>query len=383
MNMKKIITLMALSCLLAPGATILADTYDTGSWTSGDGNTEVSMTIDSSYTVTIPESLTLPHSMGYTGADNNVNVVSGATIPKNEAISVTLAAGKTFTAAYAGDSSATVPYKVKINEQGGIANTTDGAVNVLIVDSTTAHDAGAAATMKVGFDEAPNYKYSGTYSDSIQFNVTCEELPTPTPETTINIGGEPFKFVKQENGKYLVVQAGSVGNSNYNSGTGEFDVYYYTPYSESLVKGSIDSWFNNKFTSYTNAGDADTITLDGYTIYKTTLNGATSATMGSDSNDENVIFQNGYLSVPNGGTGTNAISAYAFAVSKADVNGQMATFGEDSTQESIRVANGSATWGRSPGADKHTAFGMHTDGMLYGFGVQSNIKVKAAFWISK
>jgi len=166
MNIKKIITLMAVSCLLAPGAT--GSAYAVGD----DYTTDVTTTIEPSYEVTIPESLTLPHSATYTGAENNVAIQAGTQIPKGYAISVGIAAGQTFSAAY--DESTTVPYKVKINTNPGIANTTGGAVSVLTANADVAHDTGATATMKVGFDSTPTFKYAGTYSDSVQFEVSCD-----------------------------------------------------------------------------------------------------------------------------------------------------------------------------------------------------------------
>jgi hypothetical protein len=371
--MKKIITLIALSCLLAPSSTILADTYDTGSWTSGDGTTEVSAAIEPSYEVTIPETLTLPHSASYTDATNNVAIQAGAQIPKGHVISVSLASGQTFSATYA-DESTTVPYKVKINTNDGIANTTGGAVSVLTANADVAHDTGATATMKVGFDSAPNFKYAGTYTDSVQFEVRAG-LPIPAPGTQIMIGGEAFNYVKAESGRYLVVQAGNAGTVQYNSSPA------YVPYENSIIKGQVDSWFNNKFTSYSNDANDSMITVDGYTIYKTTLNGATSNNVGDSTNWENETFQNGYLSKPYNGSETDAISAYAFVISKADLNAQ--TAGGGTTPESIRAANGSYIWTRSPGSEANKAAGVDSSGNIVSGDVNSyGITVKAAFWVS-
>ncbi|MDR3242307.1 MAG: hypothetical protein LBT37_09075 [Lactobacillaceae bacterium] len=378
MNKKKIITLVAVASLLAPSSTILADTYNTGSWSSGDdGATEVSVAIDPTYEVTIPESLVLPTQTGYTNDPNNIEIQSGATIPKGDVISISLASGQTFSATYS-DSSTSVPYKIKINENAGIANSTGAAVTVLTADADKAHDEGATATMNVGFDTQPDFKYSGTYTDSVQFEISAG-TPAPTP-SSINIGGVPFNFVKEENGRYLVVQAGNAGLGAYtNEAT-------YVPYANSLIKNNIDSWFNTRFTEYSNDGTAETITLGAYTIYKTTLNGATSNDLGSTSNFADSNFQNGYLSTPNGGAGTNSISAYAFVVSKADLNAQTVAVGGN-TPESIHAANngsgGQYTWSRSPGRSTTSAMGLNEVGDIRSVARDTSIScVRAAFWIS-
>ncbi|MDR3240872.1 MAG: hypothetical protein LBT37_01705, partial [Lactobacillaceae bacterium] len=296
---------------------------------------------------------------------------AGAQIPKGHVISVSLAAGQTFSAAY--DESTTVPYKVKINTNPGIANTTGGAVSVLTANADVAHDTGATAIMKVGFDSAPTFKYAGTYSDSVQFEVRAG-VPAPAPGTSIFIGGVEFNYVKEQNGKALVVMAGSAGESQYQTDpTGNYKAYY-----ESLIEKVVNIWFKNTF-DYENAGSEDTITIDGYTIYKTTLNGATTNVHGGF---EDTGFQNQYLSVPAGSSGTNAITAYAFVVSKADINAQSVSNGGYNTAEGSRVANGASyTVMRSPGENSdHVA--LMSPARIYDNDVDfSAMPVKPALWI--
>ncbi|MDR3240961.1 MAG: hypothetical protein LBT37_02155, partial [Lactobacillaceae bacterium] len=291
---------------------------------------------------------------------------AGAQIPKGHVISVSLAAGQTFSAAY--DESTTVPYKVKINTTPGIANTTGGAVSVLTANADVAHDTGATATMKVGFDSAPTFKYAGTYSDSVQFEVSCDG------GVPIVIAGMQFDYVKSQTGKELYVLNGTASHVPYCKD-------YYKAYGDSLLRERIDDWFEDSFAGHTNNDSDATIDVDGYTIYKTTLNGATSASTG---NFNNVEFQNLYQSVPEGGVGTNAITAYAFAVSKADINAQSASSGDPNTKEGTRVAQNletDYTYLRSPGQNS-TSVGAMNASTIYSLSPTSpSFSVKPAIWI--
>ncbi|MDR3190571.1 MAG: hypothetical protein LBT80_05120 [Lactobacillaceae bacterium] len=163
-----------------PMGLVAADTYTfsdgSGTW-SGDGATEVSTTIASTYEVTIPETLTLPQTATFTEEEDNVTVTSGAQIPADQSILVKLTGGgagdQTFTAEYEGATDDDINYLVKLNSDAPIANTSSDATNQVIkVTASQAHDSGATGAINVGFSDTPDFKYSGKYSQNVAFTVS-------------------------------------------------------------------------------------------------------------------------------------------------------------------------------------------------------------------
>jgi len=193
----------------------------------------------------------------------------------------------------------------------------------------------------------------------------------------IVIAGMQFDYVKSQTGKELYVLSGVAANVGYSKeNNGE-----YVAYENSKLKEAVDDWFEDSFAGHTNNGSDNTIVVDGYTIYKTTLNGATSASTG---NFNDVEFQNQYRSVPEGGLGTNAITAYAFAVSKADINAQSASSGDPNTKEGTRVAQNLATdytYLRSPGQNANSVGAINASAIYSWNDGSVSYNVKPAIWI--
>lgn len=338
------------------------------------GDSTVEYAVEPSYIVTIPTGITIDP----TTKLGSGSVVLGANpkLPYDERI-ITVRVNSTNS------------WKLKIpNEQTDVAynfgtSTTGSELKAggkITFTADGENNEAISTPVYASLPSGSDFKYAEKYSDTVNYTIsTGVPTPVPAPGTQIMLGGEAFNFIKEENGKYLVIQDANVATGPYYGSNANVS------YNDSLLKGQVDTWFNNKFTGHTNDGNADTITVDGYKIYKTTLNGATSNAEGTPDNFKDPTFQNGYLSTPNGGTGTNAISAYAFVLSKADLNAQTADMGEE-TPETLLASNGENTWNRSPAMGPlislNLVAGLEGYGAVAIYRVTTSQQIRAAFWIS-
>ncbi|MDR3240876.1 MAG: hypothetical protein LBT37_01725 [Lactobacillaceae bacterium] len=395
LNSKSLSGLFAIGASVAfLSAPVQADTYSNGSWTSGDGETEITTTIDPSYTVTIPSTITLPQSDSYTNETANVYVSAGSTIAKNQIINVNLSADQTFAVEHTGAASDQVPFKVKINAGTGIAST-PVAVNVLSVNADDAHDLTSSANLNVGFDtgSAPDFKYAGNYYGSINFDVSTSALVTaeePVVGGTVNLNSNTMNVVKKVSnaGKnyYLVIEAGQGTQAQYNNGAN------YGSYNSSALKTAIDAQATSVVTS--NTGTQNVVAPEGYKIHSTVLRGSDNGSAGSILNWASADFQNAFCSIPldSGVTaGASDTVAYAFVPSFADLQGASAgtsfTFSGQINVLASDVTNVAKTdvntWLRSPGHSNVGAAALTSTGTLTGIHVSYNQAARMAFWISK
>lgn len=180
---------LAATLLSAPA---FADTYNgtTGAWASdpGGGKTTVTYTVPSTYTVVIPDSITLTTANTAVGETNNVFIKTSSQVGDSETITVSLAP-QTFTATKTGSS---MPFTVSYAVQNGTAAsgavdadaTLSMAVPILIqtgtqigaVADTTEATTGAAnlsATVqaRVTSTQIAQASIAGQHTGTIQFSV--------------------------------------------------------------------------------------------------------------------------------------------------------------------------------------------------------------------
>lgn len=158
--MKKIITLALVSAMaLSVSATVFATdiTPETSSWI----DTEVTYNVDPTYTVTIPDTVTLG-----TSADVSAS-------------NVVVAKGSKVVVKLTGTSGTNNAFTVKNTEGEELAYTVkNGTKNVNVGDTVLTVNPESATTGSATLDfnapDANSIKYSGTYSGTVTFTVSVE-----------------------------------------------------------------------------------------------------------------------------------------------------------------------------------------------------------------
>ena len=158
--MKKIITLALVSAMaLSVSATVFATdiTPETSSWI----DTEVTYNVDPTYTVTIPDTVTLG-----TSADVSAS-------------NVVVAKGSKVVVKLTGTSGTNNAFTVKNTEGEELAYTVkNGTKNVNVGDTVLTVNPESAttgsATLNFNAPDANSIKYSGTYSGTVTFTVSVE-----------------------------------------------------------------------------------------------------------------------------------------------------------------------------------------------------------------
>ena len=158
--MKKIITLALVSAMaLSVSATVFAAniTPETSSWI----DTEVTYKVDPTYTITIPDTVTLG-----TSADVSAS-------------NVVIAKGSKVVVKLTGTSGTNNAFTVKNTEGAELAYTVkNGTKNVNVGDTVPTVNPESAttgsATLNFNAPDANSIKYSGTYSGTVTFTVLLE-----------------------------------------------------------------------------------------------------------------------------------------------------------------------------------------------------------------
>ena len=159
----------------------------------------VTYTVDPTYTVTIPETVTI-------GADGTEKTVSaeGVVVEKGQYVSVTLAENNNFTVKTT--EGAELPYTVTANGEGVAAGG-----EILAVNPTD----GKTGTANITFDiDESDIKYAGTYTGSATFTIAVKDVPKAMINFTID--GTPYQAEEGMTWAEWVV-------SDYNSGDFEVD----------------------------------------------------------------------------------------------------------------------------------------------------------------
>lgn len=173
--MKKIIT-SVLAVTFALSATVTAFAADTtitagtgGNPTPDSGTTFVKFDVAPTYTVTIPETVTLAQKVAADGTityenDLTITADAGVRLLENNKIKVTM--DSDFYLKTAASATYQLPYTVKVGDSTGAI--TSGAVVALFETKTTEQ------TSVLHF-AAGNPEYAGNYSDTVTFNISIVE----------------------------------------------------------------------------------------------------------------------------------------------------------------------------------------------------------------
>lgn len=157
--MKKLFALLlAITMMATLSVTAFAAEYDT----EGDKGMNVTYSVAPTYTVTIPETVTI----GANGTEKTVSA-EGVVVNKGQYVSVTLAADNNFTVKTT--EGATLTYTVT---KGGQPVAAGG--ELLAVNPASA--AGGSANITFAINEA-DVKYAGTYTGSATFTIAVKDVP--------------------------------------------------------------------------------------------------------------------------------------------------------------------------------------------------------------
>ena len=131
----------------------------------------VTYTVDPTYTVTIPETVTI----GAEGTEKTVSA-EGVVVEKGKYVSVALAADNTFTVKTA--EGAELPYTVTTNDE-----TVAAGGEVLAVNPKD----GKTGTATITFDiDETKIQYAGTYTGTAIFTIAVKDVPKPLISFTID-----------------------------------------------------------------------------------------------------------------------------------------------------------------------------------------------------
>lgn len=156
--MKKLFALLlAITMMATLSVTAFAADYDT----AGDKGMNVTYSVAPTYTVTIPETVTI----GANGTEKTVSA-EGVVVNKGQYVSVTLAAENNFTVKTA--EGAELTYTVT---KGGQSVAAGG--EILAVNPASA--AGGSANITFAINEA-DVKYAGTYTGTATFTVAVKPV---------------------------------------------------------------------------------------------------------------------------------------------------------------------------------------------------------------
>ena len=167
--MKKILTLALVGAMLsATGITAFAANVDQDT-TPPTGTTNVTLSVAPSYTVTIPDSVTLDEQADGTYSNDAVITATNIRLNSNKVISVTMKSDFLLENA---QGAATLPYKLTINNSAiandGTVATFDTNANLTLVQkSDTLHFTADKPT------------YAGDYSDTVTFTIAVVNKNNP------------------------------------------------------------------------------------------------------------------------------------------------------------------------------------------------------------
>ena len=166
--MKKLLSLaLVLVMVLTMSVTAFAQEI-----TGNSGSTDITHTVSDSYIVTIPDSMTI-------GTDANVSV-SDVTLAKDYKLAVSVSSAQYNDGWKLKNGDDTIGYTLKIDN-------TDVANNGTVLTAKS----GETATKTLKTELSGTAKYSGTYKDTLTFNVSVSESNTTT-ENTPKITGVSF-----------------------------------------------------------------------------------------------------------------------------------------------------------------------------------------------
>ena len=164
--MKKLLSLLVALSLLCTG-TALAETQITEN--NGTGETMITYTVPepvTSYTVTIPSSVSIPQ--GDSSATMQISIAADSTLETDKTLSVTLEnSGNAFKLLHTSGSD-TITYTVSKDSQ-----TLD--VGDTVLSWTEGEDIPGAATLTMALAESINGKAAGDYSDTLTFKVSVSD----------------------------------------------------------------------------------------------------------------------------------------------------------------------------------------------------------------
>ncbi|MDR3190482.1 MAG: hypothetical protein LBT80_04665 [Lactobacillaceae bacterium] len=385
---------------------ILADTWTgngtSGTWGDGDGKTQVSTTISSSYTVTIPASLTLPQSNTYTDESNNVNVVQGAHIPANETIHVNLSGGQTFAATHTSD---TVAFKVKLADDTKLSSTTE-AYEVLSATASQAHDTGAATDVNVGFDADPDYKFAGIYTGHIQFDVSSQHPVSPVVKNedgTLQFANHRWRIIVDGDtdanqagntraGDYLAIRedeltnaelglAGdptAIGQTAFNN-----DAYYFSAtgvngYTGSIVKAKIDAYAQTLINTPSLTAGILPVSLNDMSYDDFATDADRIGFSGSGYNAWTAEF------APKDTRGVTTLGGIkqAFALSYGDIHTSVGDWAEASMNQNLCFLEDEPYWLRSPGEKDNFATYENVNFYNRNAFLSDTMAIRPAFWLT-
>ena len=168
--MKKILTLALVAAMLtATGITAFATEVNQDASEPQNGNTNVTMSVAPSYTVTIPESVVLYEQTD--GTYSNDAVITATNIRLNSGKMVSVSMESDFLLENA-QGAAALPYTLTINDDkkasGDTVATFDTNADLTLVQqSDTLHFTADVPT------------YAGDYSDTVTFNIAVADAPAP------------------------------------------------------------------------------------------------------------------------------------------------------------------------------------------------------------
>jgi hypothetical protein len=248
--------------------------------TGDSGATPVSYVSDQKYTVTIPLSVDLSASGTETGT---VTIKTGEDlkIPPGNVLSVALAAGQSRKLITAGDSEG-ISYVVK---KGSVEVANDGSRFVQVSAGATGDDVSQA----LDFSASGTPKFSGTYTGTVNFTITVapeagEEITFAgatwrilAPDIDATVSGYQALIIKKaalsekemsSDGQTGSETAGKKIKFHESQGT-YFDSNGDNGYEHSLLKSSIDHYYNNFIANtpevaYVNAVSLNNPTLTDY-----------------------------------------------------------------------------------------------------------------------